>query len=223
MFQQPSADRMSEGVPDAGGEPSLEALMEAYQRGERAAFESLFARLAPKVHVLLLRLSRSRDLADELTQVTFLKLHRARETYAPGSRVLPWVMAIARNVFIDAYRKSRVLRRHEVLTTEGVLPEPPRANRDEPAGLAVLTDEEQQRVQETIDQLPAIQREALVLLKVEGLSLKEVSAITGASVGAVKVRAFRAYEALRGALGVARRKPPDAPSPRTAARRTETP
>src|SRR5687767_1979895 len=113
------------GGPESPSEPTLEALMEAYcQKSDRHAFDELFRRLAPKVNVLLLRLSRNRDLAEELTQVTFLKVHRARETYVPGSKVFSWVMAIARNVYIDAYRKNRVLRRHELLTDEGLLPEP---------------------------------------------------------------------------------------------------
>lgn len=185
--------------------------MDAYcKQGDRRAFDELFARLAPKVNVLLLRLSRNRELADELTQVTFLKVHRARDTYVPGSKVFSWVMAIARNVYIDAYRKNRVLRRHEMLTDEGVLPEPARDSRAAEAGaLEALSDEDQQRIQSTIDALPPTQREALMLLKVEGLSLKQVAEITGASVTAVKVRAFRAYEALRAAMGV-----PKVPQPK---------
>jgi RNA polymerase sigma-70 factor (ECF subfamily) len=209
---------LSGGDAEALDGPSLEALMERYCQGDRRAFEALFARLAPKVNVLLLRLSRNRDLAEELTQVTFLKVHRARETYVPGSKVFSWVMAIARNVYIDAYRKNRVKRRHEALTDEGVLPEPARLSYTESAGQGELSDEEQRLIQETIDNLPATQREALIMLKVEGMSLKEVAAVTGASVAAVKVRAFRAYEALRGALGVAGKNQPHASSPKPQAR-----
>lgn len=206
----------SAGDPGSPEGTSLEALMDAYCKGDRRAFDELFARLAPKVNVLLLRLSRNRELAEELTQVTFLKVHRARDTYVPGSKVFSWVMAIARNVYIDAYRKNRVQRRHETLTDEGVLPEPARHSSADAGAFDALRDEEQKLIQDTIDALPATQREALLLLKVEGLSLKQVAEITGASVAAVKVRAFRAYEALRNALGVARQNPPPPkPSPRT--------
>jgi RNA polymerase sigma-70 factor (ECF subfamily) len=199
---------VGEGDSEALDGVALEALMERYCNGDRKAFEELFSRLAPKVNVLLLRLSRNRELAEELTQVTFLKVHRARETYVPGSKVFSWVMAIARNVYIDAYRKNRVKRRHETLTDEGVLPEPARVSYTEGASLGSLSDEEQKLIQDTIDNLPPTQREALIMLKVEGMSLKQVAEVTGASVAAVKVRAFRAYEALRGALGVAGRNPP---------------
>lgn len=202
------------GAPESPSERPLEALMDAYTRGDRQAFDELFRRLAPKVMVLLLRLSRNRELAEELTQVTFLKVHRARDTYAPGSKVFSWVMAIARNVYIDAYRKNRVLRRREVLTDEGVLPEPAASHGTDLDALDSLTDEEQKLIQQTIDSLPEKQREALMLLKVEGLSLKQVAEVTGASVAAVKVRAFRAYEALRTALGV-REKPSQDPAPTT--------
>jgi RNA polymerase sigma-70 factor, ECF subfamily len=205
----------SDGNPGDSGAPSersLEDLMDAYcKQGDRRAFDELFTRLAPKVNILLLRLSRNRELAEELTQVTFLKVHRARDTYAPGSKVFSWVMAIARNVYIDAYRKNRVLRRHELLTLEGEIPEPGRDSSTVDLGaLEALSDEDQQRIQATIDALPDTQREALMLLKVEGLSLKQAAEITGASVTAVKVRAFRAYEALRAAMGV-----PKVPQPKT--------
>ncbi len=210
----------SPGDPGSPSERSLEDLMDAYcTRGDRRAFDELFARLAPKVNILLLRLSRNRELAEELTQVTFLKVHRARDTYVPGSKVFSWVMAIARNVYIDAYRKNRVLRRHEMLTEEGIVPEPGRDSRTVDTGaFEALSDEDQQRIQSTIDALPATQREALMLLKVEGLSLKQVAEITGASVTAVKVRAFRAYEALRAAMGV-----PKVPQPKTPKHTTRPP
>ncbi len=191
--------------------------MEAYCNGDRRAFDELFAQLAPRVMLTLMRLSRSRELAEELTQVTFLKVHRARETYIPGSHVLPWVTAIARNVYIDAYRAGRNRKRRELLTTEGTLPEPDPD--DSPStgdgnALDTLSDEDQRILQETIDALPANQREALLMLKVEGLSLKQIAAATGSTVGAVKLRAHRAYEALREALGAKKKsRPPESDEP----------
>jgi RNA polymerase sigma-70 factor (ECF subfamily) len=214
---------LSGGDTDAPDGLSLEALMTRHCEGDRKAFEILFAHLAPRVNMLLLRLSRNRELAEELTQVTFLKVHRARETYVPGAKVVPWVMAIARNVYIDAYRKHRVKRRYETLTEEGTLPESARVPYTDAANLVELSEEAQRRIQETLDNLPANQREALMLLKVEGMSLKEVAAVTGASVAAVKVRAFRAYEALRNALGVARKRPPLSASSQLPTRSRSTP
>jgi len=55
-------------------------------------------------------------------------------------------------------------------------------------------------VQATLNALPALQRDAFVLIRFEGLSVAEAAQVLGATEGAVKVRAFRAYEALREAL-----------------------
>lgn len=179
-----------------------EALMSLYATaGDQRAFNELFRRLAPRINMMLLRLTNRRDVAEELTQVTFLKVHRARASYLVGAPVAPWVNAIARNVFLDSYRRSRS-RRAEVLTHDGTLPEareqPPEAN-----AFDALGDATRGVIAETIATLPRSQREALLMLKVDGLSLREASARTGASVGAVKVRAHRAYTALREAVATA--------------------
>ena len=60
---------------------------------------------------------------------------------------------------------------------------------------------EQNKLADLLKDLPSAQRETVLLLKFGGLSLQEVARTTGVSVGAVKQRAFRAYEALRKALG----------------------
>ncbi len=127
---------------------------------------------------------------------------------------------------VDAVRRGKargvkvtaeVTPHHLFLTDEGVLPEPSRNSQPlDVNAFDSLSEDEQKLIHDTIDALPKSQREALMLLKVEGLSLKQVSEITGASVAAVKVRAFRAYEALRSALGVEGKKiaPPHTATPR---------
>jgi RNA polymerase sigma factor (sigma-70 family) len=190
------------GVSPDGSERSLEALMEAYCNGDRRAFDALFAQVAPKVSAVLFAMSRDRLLTEDLVQVVFLKVHNARDAYVRGAPVMPWFKAIARNVYIDWYRQRRSSRLR--LTAEGELPEPRPDPTPEGDALDGLTDDERALVFATIDALPPLQREALIALKVEGLSLKQIAAATGTSVGAVKLRAHRAYEALRDALGVQR-------------------
>ena len=63
--------------------PTDEELMSAYVAGSARAFEGLFARLAPRVHSFFLRSFRNEAVADDLLQVTFMKLHRARAQYRP--------------------------------------------------------------------------------------------------------------------------------------------
>ena len=105
----------------------------------------------------------------------------------PGEPVLPWVFAIARRVRVDNFRKRRRIAAHESATDVlPEIPEPvqgPRGNRLE---LEVM-----------LAALPKSQREVLIMLKVNGLSLEEVARATSSTVGAVKQKAHRAYEKLR--------------------------
>src|SRR5690349_22224189 len=82
-------------------------LMQRYQDGDAAAFRELYALVAPRLLGYLLKMARSRAVADDLLQQTFLKVHRARAAYVRGADPLPWIYSIAHRTFIDETRKSR--------------------------------------------------------------------------------------------------------------------
>jgi RNA polymerase sigma factor (sigma-70 family) len=115
--------------PESSPELSLEELMGLYVDGNVEAFDGLYRLVSPRLFGYLMQLTRNRTRAEDLLQVTFTKVHRARSTYLPGAPVLPWVMAIARRTFYDEVRAARV--RREDLSLEGILPEPP-VIREEP-------------------------------------------------------------------------------------------
>lgn len=170
--------------------PDLEALMTAYQQGDRNAADALITRLSPPLHRFLALQAGDRRHADDLLQDTWLRIHRARHTYRPGDPVLPWVYAIARHTRLDAYRRRR-WERHEHTVAE--LPD--RAAADEPRSQS-LPD-----LDAMLASLPESQREIVSMLKIAGLSLEEVARATSSSVGAVKQKAHRAYERLRTLFG----------------------
>jgi RNA polymerase sigma-70 factor (ECF subfamily) len=166
---------------------SAEALMEAFLDGDALAFERLFRQLSPRVRAVLYSLCGDLQLAEDLTQTVFLKLYRARSGYQRGMLVAPWVFAIARNAFFDHRRRLR--RRPEALSSDGVLPEQfDQGSPDDSAERALL---------QLLQVLPAPQREALVLLKLRGLTLAEAAGLCGTSPASIKMRAQRAYQRLR--------------------------
>jgi RNA polymerase sigma-70 factor (ECF subfamily) len=179
----------------------LRELMQRYQDGDATAFRELYAIVAPRLLGYLLKMARSRALADDLLQQTFLKVHRARAAYVRGADPLPWIYAIAHRTFIDEARK----RARSIVQAGGDdLPEPGAdlrgdspERRDEPRVDAELA----RAALDALAELPAPQREAVVLTKLEGKSVAEAAEIAGTSVGAMKVRAHRGYEALRRLLG----------------------
>jgi RNA polymerase sigma-70 factor (ECF subfamily) len=189
-------------------------LMQRYCDGDAGAFRELYALVAPRLLGYLLKMSRERALADDLLQQTFLKVHRARGAYVRGADPLPWIYSIAHRTFIDAARKQKraVVR----VGTDDELPEVA-------AGLTGESDDRRDDVRgdpelvtatlDALAALPAQQREAVVLTKLDGKSVAEAAEIAGTTVGAMKVRAHRGYEALRRLLGKVARPPGGAGAP----------
>ncbi len=181
----------------------LDAAMARYAGGDDSAFDALYRLLSPRLYAFCLRLTRRRQEADDLFQETFLKLHRSRSTFVPRAAAIHWAFAVARSVHLDRvrFRKRRpeaVAETEEGLSTftsvpsrEGSPEEHARAKE-----LMVVVDR-------VLRDLPENQRAAYVLIREEGLSVSEASSVLGATPTAVKLRAFRAYEAIREALRAA--------------------
>jgi RNA polymerase sigma-70 factor (ECF subfamily) len=169
------------------------ALMIAYQSGEIEAFEALYQLLQPTLLQYLLYKAFDRFLAEDLLQESFLQMHRSRGTYTPGRAVMPWAIAIARNVYLMHSRARRRRARHEV---DGAsLPDLPLTAEFEHMA-------ERQNVCQAISRLKPDQREILLMHHVWGLSFQEIGGILGIRRGAAKLRAHRAVKTLRLILGV---------------------
>jgi RNA polymerase sigma-70 factor (ECF subfamily) len=179
--------------PEGSAREDLESLMSRYQESDSTAATLLAGRLNGRLLRFFAAQVKDRDRAQDLLQDCWLRIHRARHTYRSGEPLLPWVYAIARRVQVDDYRKVQRIRRHELQEevkepAAPVAPEPPASSRT----LSVT---------ELLERLPPPQREAILLLKVSGLTLEEVARATGTTVGAVKQRAHRAYTNLRRLFG----------------------
>jgi RNA polymerase sigma-70 factor (ECF subfamily) len=172
--------------------------MGRYCDGDAKAFHGFYALLAPKILAYLVGLVGERALAEDLLQQTFMKVHQARGAYVRDANPVPWVYTIAHRTCLDELRKRKSAR--VKLTSDGQLPHEPRATL---AGDAEDAAEEAAPARISLadlDGLPQNQKEALILTKVHGHSLAEAAMITGSTPGAIKLRAHRAYVALRGRL-----------------------
>jgi len=166
---------------------NLETLMAAYQSGDFGAATALIEQLSPLLHRFFVSQLASRKDADDLLQETWLLIHKVRHTYRTGQPVTPWFYGIARHVRVNHYRKtSRVALHEEQVETPSDLPAPTPETRGTTAEMAEL-----------LAPLPESQREVILMLKVEGMSLDEVARATSSTVGSVKQKAHRGYERLR--------------------------
>lgn len=171
--------------------------MDAYANGDDAAFETLYDGLAPRLEPFLLRLTGNRARAEDALQQTMLQIHRARGRFVAGAAVVPWAFAIARRVAIDHHRRGS----REILGTDDDdatlnLVAAVDAHADEVA----IAKELAKRLERELEAIPDNQRAAFELIKLDGLSVADAAAVLGTTVAAVKVRAHRAYEALRAAI-----------------------
>lgn len=170
-------------------------LMKSYCEGNRQAFQELYEAVAPKLLRYLLRLSGDQAAAEDLLQVSFLKVHRARSSYVEGANPLPWMYTIAHRTFLDETRRRK---RSRMVDVAGEVPEVS-VNIEGRSSVGELPEQDEKfgAAMTALSALPAAQRQAVVLTKLDGKSMTEAAEIAGTTPGAMKVRAHRGYSALR--------------------------
>lgn len=180
-----------------GQEQHLAVLMRATQAGDRTAYATLLNALVPLVKVAVRRrfgFLHPQDI-DDLVQDVLLSLHSARATYDPARPFLPWLMAIARNRMADSARRYARRTACEVPSAK-----PPETFPAEDANTPVNGYRDAEALAQAMTTLPHSQRQAIELMKLREMSLKEAAAVTGMSIGALKVSVHRGMSALRKAL-----------------------
>jgi RNA polymerase sigma-70 factor (ECF subfamily) len=172
-----------------------EVLLKRAGEGDQAAFLELYDRHRQPIFRFAYRLLGEVDIAEDVTHDCFLSLIRKPENFRPERAPLrTYLFAAARNLALKYFRDTG-----RETTLDEVTEEPQLSPRQEP--LRKLLDEElAAEVRRAVFTLPPLQREALILFEYEGLSLNEIAEITGADVGAVKGRLYRARERLKSIL-----------------------
>ena len=163
--------------------------------GDESALESLYGRYAGLVYTLALRIVGDPELGREVLQDTFLSAWDGRETYdAARGRVAWWLMGIARNRAIDVLRSrphQARLREQERLSRH--VHDPGGTTSDEALGM-------RRAVAQALDDLSAVQRQAIELAYYGGLTQTEIARELGEPLGTVKSRTRDAMDRLRRAL-----------------------
>ena len=166
-------------------------LMAQAQGGNREAYRRLLTEITPYLRALAQRQHRdSRDVEDSVQDI-LLTVHSIRHTYDPARPFKPWLVAIGRRRIIDRLRVNARGRLRETELTEE------HETFSEAATNIHEVQSDTRRLRQAMESLPAGQREAIRLLKMEEKSLKEASAESGMSVAALKVSVHRAVKALR--------------------------
>lgn len=83
-----------------------EKLMELYQNGSDLAFNEIYGRYAGRIYSFFYKKAASVSTSQDLTQETFLKLHRSKNLYNKSLPFAPWLFSISRSVFLDFLKKQ---------------------------------------------------------------------------------------------------------------------
>jgi RNA polymerase sigma factor (sigma-70 family) len=189
MHAQPLPTRESR-IPDDG----LAELMKAAQVGDKDAYLRLMQEITPRLRRIVHRNRRFLNAEDieDLVQDILLSVHAVRSTYDSRRPFMPWLLAITRNRLADGARRYARTAGREVNTEDLDV-----TFSDENANTITEPYGDRDALKQAIDSLPAGQRCAVEMLKLNELSLKEAATISGMSIGALKVATHRAMIALR--------------------------
>jgi len=177
-------------------EAEIQPLWLQAQSGDEAAYRQSLDLIARRLRVYFRRrMPTLPNDVEDLVQETLLALHLQRGTYDPAFAVSAWFTAIARHKLVDVWRRRG---RQDALTDEY----------DEVDEMQLVAEPQQHSAQRDLERLlqalPALQRQAIALTKLEGLSIAEASTLTGVSQSAIKVQVHRGLKRLAALVKVSR-------------------
>lgn len=171
-------------------------LVDRLRRGDAAAFDAVYAAFSGRLFNFLVRLSRRREVAEDLAEETWLRLVAHAGRLRPDTRLASWLFAVARNLYVS-YRRSRFLEASHTDSLIGLWPfPPPSASPLDDAAAGELV----RRLDAAIAALPLRYREAVLLVGLEGMQPAEAAAVCGITAEAMRQRLSRARAMLAGEL-----------------------
>ena len=172
--------------------PQARGVLSRAQAGEAEAFRVIFDRHAPAVRRFLGDVLRDEAAADEATQETFVRAHARLSTLHDETKLLAWLVGIARFVFLEQVRRPKGA---ELAGDDG--PSPAEVDRAPTPEAALLSREADSVLDSALGTLSAERRAALVLRLDQGLGYGEIAQAMGWPLQKVKNEIHRARLQLR--------------------------
>jgi RNA polymerase sigma factor (sigma-70 family) len=167
-------------------------LVARIRAGDAGAFDAIHAEYNGRLFNFLARLSRRRDVAEDLLEETWLRFVDRAPNLRPDTRLGPYLFTVARNLHVS-YCRSRLLEDSQSADAIGLWPlGTPRPSPFE----STVANETGRKLDEAIAALPAAHREALLLVAVEGMKPADAAAVCGITPEAMRQRLSRARVAI---------------------------
>ena len=172
-------------------------LVELVAQRDAGALEALYDRYGRAAYSLARRILTEETLAQDVVQEVFLSLWRDARRFDPGrGTAATYLLSMTHHRAVDVVRREEKLRRWRT-SDEGLELEPdPKARVED----EVEASERRAEVRSTLAELPAAQREALLLAYFGGYTQREVAALVGVPLGTVKTRMAAGMRKMREAL-----------------------
>jgi RNA polymerase sigma-70 factor (ECF subfamily) len=198
--QQASPGRVQTHVGPTAIERDAELMLQV-RAGCDSSFSLLLTKHRNSVVSYLYRMVQNRAVAEELAQEAFLRVYRARESYAPTARFTTWLFRITTHLALNWIRDQRSERARESVDEE-ILEGVARQIRDTKPSVEMnlVARVKQDEIRHAIGLLPEKQRAAVLMHKYQEMEYSHIARTLGCSESAVKSLLFRAYETLRGRL-----------------------
>ncbi|HYK88003.1 MAG TPA: RNA polymerase sigma factor [Acidobacteriota bacterium] len=179
---------------------NISRLIEEARAGRREAQQAIYELFAPRIFNFLVRLSGSRQEAEDATQQTFLAVLQQLRRLRDPAQLESWIYRIARNEIYQKFRRKRP----ESLDDRGLDSEVGKIEEERshanPEKL-LLNLELRGRLESALDKLPIKFREVFILAVIQGMNYQDISEIVGRSLLSVKTDIYRARLQLRAELG----------------------
>jgi RNA polymerase sigma-70 factor (ECF subfamily) len=207
----PVATETGDLKPVSLGRASDEELMKRTQNGDKQAYALLYERYSASVLSYLYRMLGNVEDVESIGQEVFLRAFRFAPTYRYPQKFSTWLFTITRNLAINQSRRRRrsPVRNVTELNLEGV------EMSGDPYQVAARATDDVERQEEiaqvlrALEDLPADQKEVIVLGVFQDLSYAEIEDITGTKAVTLRSRMFHGLKRLARTLGA----PADAPAP----------
>jgi RNA polymerase sigma-70 factor (ECF subfamily) len=168
------------------------ALMTKVKEGDLDKLGLLFTRYKSPLYGFFYGMNRDQELSEDLVQNTFLRVLKYRHLFRGDGTFKTWLFHIARNVRHDQFRKEKIKHKDSIDNWSDRL-----ANADTTESV-IEQQEEHHMLALALEKLPEDKREVLMLSKFQEKKYKEIGDILGCTEGTVKIKVFRALQALKG-------------------------
>jgi RNA polymerase sigma-70 factor (ECF subfamily) len=172
------------------------AVVERLRRGDPDAFDEVYTAFNTRLFTFLVRLSRRRDVAEDLLEETWLRLVKHSRRLQADTRLGPWLFTVARNLHVS-FTRSRMLEDSASASLMALWPFS--SERSSPFEAAEASELER-RIERALAAMPPAAREVLLLVGVAGLDHSDAADVCGITPEALRQRLHRAREALSKAL-----------------------